>query len=129
MVKAREAKELLSTKAEVVVDATLGSTGPLVAALDERGRLRLWHLDRDRHAVAVVGVDVDVCHALDPVVEQPADRDPHVVVDAEARSPVGHRVVHGGLHYRSPVVMTPEVVDDLSALITGYDMGEYNVAP
>jgi acetate kinase len=30
---------------------------------------------------------------------------------------VVHRVVHGGQHYRSPVVMTPEVVDALSALI------------
>ena len=30
---------------------------------------------------------------------------------------VAHRVVHGGEHYTSPVVLTPSVVDDLAALI------------
>jgi len=30
---------------------------------------------------------------------------------------VGHRVVHGGAHYASPVVVTPKALDDLKALI------------
>jgi acetate kinase len=30
---------------------------------------------------------------------------------------VGHRVVHGGAAYRGPVVVTPEVIDDLRALV------------
>ena len=52
-------------------------------------------VDRDRqhagvvpehalHAVAVVGVDVDVRHLLDALVEEPLNRDARVVVDAEA---------------------------------------------
>jgi acetate kinase len=30
---------------------------------------------------------------------------------------VGHRVVHGGAHYSSPVVVTPQVLEDLRALV------------
>jgi len=30
---------------------------------------------------------------------------------------VGHRVVHGGAHYAGPVVVTPQVIEDLRALI------------
>jgi acetate kinase len=29
---------------------------------------------------------------------------------------VGHRVVHGGANYTAPIVLTPEVIDDLAAL-------------
>ena len=44
-------------------------------------------------AVAVVHVDVDVGDLLGAVGQQPPDRHGHVVVDAEAAGPVGHRVV------------------------------------
>ena len=50
-------------------------------------------VERRLHAVAVVDVDVDVGDALEAVVQQPGDGDRAVVVDAEARGPVGHRVV------------------------------------
>jgi hypothetical protein len=43
--------------------------------------------------VAVVHVHVDVRDLLCPVVEQPADRDADVVVDAEAGGVAGHGVV------------------------------------
>ena len=41
----------------------------------------------------MVDVDVDVRDPLRPGVQQRADRDRDVVVDAEAAGPVGHRVV------------------------------------
>jgi hypothetical protein len=47
-------------------------------------------------AVAVVGVDVDEGDALGAGLEQGADRDRDVVVDAEARRAVGQRVVEAG---------------------------------
>ncbi len=50
--------------------------------------------ERVLHAVAVVGVEVDVRDALDAVVEQAPDRDGRVVVDAEARRRTRLRVVH-----------------------------------
>jgi hypothetical protein len=44
-------------------------------------------------AVAVMNVDVDIGDAAGAPVEQPADRDRRVVVDAEARRPVRHGVM------------------------------------
>ncbi len=46
------------------------------------------------HSVAVVSVDVDVGDAVVAVVEQPRNRHSRIVVDAESRSPIRHRVVH-----------------------------------
>ncbi len=45
------------------------------------------------HAVAVVGVDIDVCDALGAGVEERSDREGAVVVDAEPGGTVGERVM------------------------------------
>jgi len=47
---------------------------------------------------------------------------------------VGHRVVHGGAHYRGPTLVTPQVLDDLRALVPlaplhqPYNVGAIEVA-
>lgn len=46
------------------------------------------------HAVAVVHVHVDVGDPVETVVEQPGDGHRRVVVHAETRSRIGHRVMH-----------------------------------
>ncbi len=64
------------------------------AALVHRDREHAGVVPEDAlDAVAVVDVDVHVGDPLGALVEQPADRDGCVVVDAEATRPVGHRVV------------------------------------
>ena len=57
----------------------------------ERQDARIRPVDR-LDAVAVVDVEVDV-QDPQPVAPRPGDRERRVVVDAEARRPVGHRVV------------------------------------
>src|SRR6185437_9302188 len=68
----------------------------------EQGAARLVQRDRQHprvvpegglHAVTVVRVDVDVGDLLDALLQQPGDGDGRVVVDAEAGSGRGHRVV------------------------------------
>ena len=49
--------------------------------------------ERVLDAVAVVHVDVDVGDALGALLQRPGDGDGEVVVDAEARRGLGHRVV------------------------------------
>ena len=49
--------------------------------------------ERRLDTIAVVDVDIDVGDPLDTRVKQPLDRHRQVVVHAEARRPVGHRVV------------------------------------
>ena len=83
---------LASGSAQVVREA--GPREEHLAALVQRDRQHPGVVPEDPlHPVAVVGVDVDVGHPLRALVEQPADADRDVVVDAEAADPVRHRVV------------------------------------
>jgi acetate kinase len=63
--------------------------------------------------------------ALDKVAEWLRVRYPH----AQPRG-VGHRVVHGGARYAEPTIVTPEVVEDLEALVPLAPLHQpHNLAP
>ena len=57
---------------------------------------------------------VDYSGAFKAVVEQLTDKEEGVIKDLNEITAVGHRVVHGGDKYSSPVLINNEVVEDIN---------------
>src|SRR4249919_90808 len=72
---------------------------------------------KDRlYAVTVVNVDVDITNPLTTVVQQPANSDGYVVVDAEAAGIAGHGVMQPAADVGSPLRVTgPDPAGGLDA--------------
>jgi len=97
----REQKDSLTLVAKGQVEGI--GTRPRLSARDEAGGILV---DQD------LGADVgDASKALDSLAEWLSSR-----FDRESLAAVGHRVVHGGQQFDSPVLVTPDIVRELKLL-------------